>query len=60
MCDLKFPIPQEALQALEKVKEVKSEFGDAFILLKDRIEEISQWVELRELELELEREEIGG
>ena len=41
MCDLKFPIPQEALQALEKVKEVKSEFGDAFILLKDRIEEIS-------------------
>jgi len=44
LCDHGLPVSEEAQLAFKRIEAVKDEFGDAFALLKDRIDQVSTWI----------------
>ena len=40
---------EQTLQVFKKIEEMKVEFGDAFSLLKDRIDSVAAEIEIQEL-----------
>ena len=47
------PLSDSAVEAFKRVEEAKDRFGDAFALLKDRIEKVSTQLECYELQMAL-------
>lgn len=48
-CDHEMPAHADAVEVLRRLESRLGDFGDAFALLKDRIESVSMQIQLQEL-----------
>jgi len=44
MCDHGLPVSDDAQLAFKRIETLKDEIGDAFALLKERIDQVSTWI----------------
>jgi hypothetical protein len=44
LCDHGLPVSHDALLAFKRIEAFKDEIGDAFALLKERIDQVSTWI----------------